>query len=653
MQGVDDLDAIYALPLEGIPELGTGYAATDPDSEELTWTIAASNPAIGAGFQDETLYIWGADASWSGYGEVTLSVEDNTDGRDSITIPVTVFSEDKTLINGAGKKDYFVPWSPDLDINRIVSVEEHMQTYSKDEGNLDRTIKWARWKKMEYIKGAQVVGWTNSNTFYAWTEASQYLLVDNTFVELANIGCNGINYWRMYALESMDAPFPTEVFDGSSPALSITDDDLRYLINEAHRNGFQAIITSHVAELLGTQRDQITPPSFPIWFNHYGQLVRSNASICQETGAEGVVVGNILYLPSPIYWGLITNAQWNNFMLNILADDIRRVYSGPAIYMPGCQVNGDFRDLLPLLGEVDIVGGNSNFPDYPVGENPTVGQVARHIADSIREFISPINATLNKPMLMNEGGLISQRDGLRLMDLIGIASESAIYDGEEQRIWYEAYLNAESEFDYIFGFGWFFWQLFPGAGGVGSIGYAPRLKPAEAEIRNAYLPGSSPPIIQIDGEFDDWLGKRVSYEDPEGDSSSISSDIVRIRSERDEDYHYLLLEFAGAFNQDYAVQLLFDLDNDFRTDLLMNLTYHKEWFAMLFEDISGLRARGRADIESNQSESQFELRFHNSLLKNVPNFQVGVKVLDRTGTAIDVINFFPLHESEPDPDQQL
>lgn len=150
MQGAADLGAVYALPLRGIPELRTGYVAEDPDGGQLTWDVTTSNPSIGAGFQDEILHIWGTDPGWSGQGNVTLTVTNENALTDSVAIPVTVFRDDKTLINAEGKRDYLVPWSPQLDINRILSVEEHMRTYKKDEGQLDRSIHWSRWKRMEY-----------------------------------------------------------------------------------------------------------------------------------------------------------------------------------------------------------------------------------------------------------------------------------------------------------------------------------------------------------------------------------------------------------------------------------------------------------------------------------------------------------------------
>ena len=204
MQGMNDLDAIYALPLKGIPELGTGHAVIDPDSDELTWSVTTSDPEIGAGFQDETLYIWGADANWSGYGEVVLTVTDAERMTDSIVISVTVFRDDKTLINAEGKKDYFVPWSPELDVNRILSVEEHMRKYNKDEGNLDRSIQWSRWKKMEKLKDVDThmfwsdIGYGDGKT----PRDAQFALVDIYLAELVRLGFNAFRTSNSYFISS-------------------------------------------------------------------------------------------------------------------------------------------------------------------------------------------------------------------------------------------------------------------------------------------------------------------------------------------------------------------------------------------------------------------------------------------------------------------
>lgn len=630
MQGVAERDTVFAMPLAGIDDLEFLPIVDGVDPETVDWSLDISEPeGIGASIEDGILYIWGKDATWAGYGEVILQATIG-EAASFVMIPVTVFREDKTLTNSAGEKDYFVPWTPELDANRILSVEQHMRTYDKDEGFLDRSIQWSRWKKMEYIEGAQVLGWTAIDAASGWTEKAQYLQVDNTLVELRNIGCNGIIYWRMYALESMDSPFPVEVFDGSHPALAITDDNLRYLINEAHRQGFQIIITPHIAEPMGVYRDHLTPPSFPIWFDHYGQIVKSNASICQATGAEGVVVGNILYLPSPIHWGLLTNAQWNNTMVNILNDDVRDVYPGPAIYMPGSLENGDFRDILPLLREVDIVGGNSNFLDYPVDDNPTVSQVERYITDKIRQLVGPMNAALNKPILMNEGGVISQEDGIRLADLMGIAAGNARYDGEEQRIWYEAYLNSERQFDYIYGFGWFYWPLAPGAGGFGEVSYSPKLKPAEDEIRAAYLPGSSPPIIQMDGKSADWTEEMRIYDDSKGDSVSIDADLISLSGVKDNDYYYLHIETVGPLTELQALQVLIDLDGDKRADMPLSVFSDEgQWAATLGEEgMNWSTLRGRPDVVANTSNSEFEIRIPCSLVNFVPAINVYVTIFD-------------------------
>ena len=144
MQGVTDRELIYAMPLEGVPELGTCPLAGDVSTSDVTWSATSSDPSlIGTAIESSVLYIWGADSASTGTGSVILTAGSGS-GTAAIEIPVVVFQQDKTLVNSEGIKDYLVPWSPQLDINRILSVEEHMEEYGKDDGFLDRSYRWSR-----------------------------------------------------------------------------------------------------------------------------------------------------------------------------------------------------------------------------------------------------------------------------------------------------------------------------------------------------------------------------------------------------------------------------------------------------------------------------------------------------------------------------
>ena len=70
----------------------------------------------------------------------------------SVRIPVAVFKDDKMLINAEEETDYFVPWVSELDVNRILLVENRMTTYGcPDTGFLDRSVRFSPWQLVEPI----------------------------------------------------------------------------------------------------------------------------------------------------------------------------------------------------------------------------------------------------------------------------------------------------------------------------------------------------------------------------------------------------------------------------------------------------------------------------------------------------------------------
>jgi hypothetical protein len=179
MQGVDDLDKIFAMPLLGVEELSFWPTAEGIDPATVTWTIEeiTEPQGISAEIQNDTLYIWGSDPSWAGYGEVTLSATAAGGASGTVTIPVTVFRDDRTLVNNKGKKEYYIPWGVELDINRIVSVEEHMRQYDKEDlGLLDRTLRFSRYKVMEELRDVDLsTQWFIEGGDHSWPNTPSLL----------------------------------------------------------------------------------------------------------------------------------------------------------------------------------------------------------------------------------------------------------------------------------------------------------------------------------------------------------------------------------------------------------------------------------------------------------------------------------------------
>jgi len=575
IQGVSDRGKVFALPLRGVPELAFLPTATGIDPASVTWSLLISHPeGIGAEIADDTLYIWGSNAAWAGYGAVTLTV--STGGETgSVTIPVTVFRTDKTLVNAEGKKDYFVPWSPRLDVNRILSTEEHMRQYDKpDIGLLDRTLRFSCWRLMEYLHGATLTDWFNPQTHPGFTQEAVFLQVDNTYRELRRINCDGVNVWRAYHVEAMDSPCPVAIYSPWLPGgPTMTDEELRYTVNEAHLNGFTVVVTPNVQEAPGAR--DFTPADPRAWLSCLGTITEGNARTAQDVGADFFVVANVLSHHLTIAQRLGITA-WNGWLLDTVTR-VRAAFSGPVAYMPGSLEVDDFRACLLVLRAVDIVGGNSNFTRYPVGGQPALQEVEDFITRRIRDLIEPIHAALQKPMLVNEGYCCSYRGAIRAIDLSGTPPEHAEYDGSEQAIWYQAWFDSERKFPFLFGFGWFLWSFLPASGGVGDVWASPRLKPAQKVIEAAYGDGSvQPRAREIDGDLGDWAEPQATRADLVGDSADSRLDVTSVRSVADNLLWYFAVTWSGQLPQDFTVGIDIDLDGDGNVDVPTGV-FHASW----------------------------------------------------------------------------
>jgi len=640
MQGVSDRDKVFALPLRGVPELAFLPTATGMDLASVTWSLAISHrEGIGAEIRDNTLYIWGNDPTWAGYGTVTLSALMANAQTGSVTIPVIVFRTDKTLINADGKKDYFVPWSPQLDINRVLSVEEHMRKYGKaDAGLLDRTLRFSAWDKMRYVKGGRIIGWVNETR----GAPEPYVLarVDEAFRELRRIGCDGVEFWRNYYMESPSAACPTEVFDRWTPGLSMTDEEVLYAINEAHLQGLRILWTPDVAETLGALR-VFSTPDIEGWFNCYSDIVAKNARIAQSAGADYFTVVNNL-LPEAFPWPYRGASVWNTKMQSILREDVRPVYAGPVAHMPGgIDLSHGNMDLVPFDQQVDIVGVNNLFPHLVRSTDPTFEEVRDAVRERVIEaYCVPLQERLNKPMFTAEGFTASYDGFLALLDCsegysCGMPA-NAVYDGGEQATWYRAWFEVEKEYPFLFGLGWGFWPLRLGLGGVGDLGTDPRLKPAEREIARAY--GAPDPFatVWVDGDPTDWTDAPFTLQDAPNDALLPGPDLLSIAIKRDDAYTYLGIWLSASVPAAGGFTILIDTNKDASGDvpiIVSPIELAPWWIVTMYESIAKWGVvRGLLDINSNDANTFFELRIPRALLKeDVRPVAFKVVLEDRAG----------------------
>jgi hypothetical protein len=398
MQGVSDRAAVFAMLLDGIEELKFYPIVDGVDLENVVWSVEVSHPeSIGACIEGNTLCIWGSNASCAGYGEVALEAVLG-DAVSSVAIPVTVFREDKTLTNSDGKKDYFVPWSPELDANRILSVEKHIRTYNKDEGDLDRSIQWSRWKKMEYRKDVDFITlWFNSSIPWArgWIESSQFALVDVLFDELRRLGVDGIRLRDIYYFMGLNGTELVPIYNRAWFGVTRRQHETDYVVNEAHRCGMSVVLGNayfpHVASR-GYELFSANPTPREEFFTNVLEQEQISLRNWMELGVDIVDLGTQLETinnENSVTW---EKARHIDTMLAQMADAVRKIYPGPlyhaalpfgAFYPGKTQLEAEFWEHYDILGSGMMALRVTSYSD------PTLAQLIEGWGMLIEDYHQP------------------------------------------------------------------------------------------------------------------------------------------------------------------------------------------------------------------------------------------------------------------------
>lgn len=579
MQGVSDPAEVFALPLLGVPELSFFPTASGIDPSTVTWKIEVSHPeGISAEIRDNVLHIWGNNATWAGYGAVTLTA--TADGAlGSVVIPVTVFRTDKTLINAEGKKDYFVPWSPQLDINRILSVEEHMRKYNKDEGQLDRTVQWSRWRRMWQLKDVtKSTAWRNEVAPPGgWGRQQQLTLVDMMLGDLAALGVKTVRIENPYYIMTLSGTDIVPVYDRYNWGPTMRADELEYFIDEAHRLGMGTLLANwigvDIASTGGKPYEifQAQPPDMTAFWASNLTLTLSTMEMCTELGVEVASLGDCLEYVGP---ATAANRQRTSQMLSAAASASRTIYPGPIAYLSG--ISSEFERGESLLeaafwGSVDILAAGINQPEMRAmasTADPSVAEVAQTWERWIQTFFQPFQERFNKPFIAHENGCLPINGSI----LWGVYStfhfdtdphfpETARIDISDMAIYYASQIQAFKEMDGYYGPGWYAYDFDPGMlGGVEDPTRTPRLK-VDDVIAEDFLGHAVHRVVAVDGLTDDWPSEAALVSDPTGDSDHAGDDITALWAVQDERYLYIRVDYSGEREDTLNIDISIDGDS--------------------------------------------------------------------------------------------
>ena len=640
MQGIDDPDEIFAMPLLGVEELSFWPTSDGTDPTSVTWRIEeiTTPEGISAEIRDDTLYIWGHNPTWVGYGEVILSATIG-DESVSVAIPVTVFGAGKTLVNAQGKKDYFVPWSPQLDINRILSVQEHMRTYNKDEGNLDRTIQWSRWKKMWNLKDVtKSTFWYHGNEFNdVWTWESQMRHVDVFLDELAELGVGLIRVEHLYYIQSLYgstiAPIYRQILNNAGT--SMRPEEIAYFVNEAHRNGIQSLLSPGVGVLSDPGDSnyyeiwQAAPADFSEYWASYEDMIMTTALQANHLGAEILSICTSAELVGPETW---ENRERTSSEFERIASLARNVFQGPLTAFAG-KIGEEFphpRKLVdvPFWGSLDILSMAVNDGWHPLASrsNPSYSDMLNEWRSMISMHLQPFQKEWNKPYIAYENGCTSFEDGMRWY-----AYGPAHFEGREDvsyeldiaamRLYYESFIEAFANMEGFFGAGWYRYNFSPyGSGGIHDGSMMPRLK--ADDILQAYYTGQSMERIVVpDDSVSEWRGEWQLVTEHTAARSTYGDNMTSAWGIADEKYVYIRVDYEDE--PQGTLDLTLDVDGDSNADY--RITVYRGTRDASGHDIEYWDGRisscedwndsryGNADVA--RADSSLEIRIHRRYLE--------------------------------------
>ncbi len=212
----------------------------------------------------------------------------------------------------------------------------------------------------------------------------------------------------------------------------------------------------------GEWRGTLAPTSRDRWFRAYGDLLGDLAAIAAQTGATRLVIGSEL---STLDGDL---PRWRP-----LLERVRGIFSGSLVYSANWDHYKDAR-LFDLVDEDGVVA-YFNLRDstrVPVTDTGLESAWRRH-----QEELLSWHAGRSHPLVFTEVGYRS-----RAGSTAGPWDETAggSPDLEEQRRAFAAFRRVwagSPALDGAYVWNWYGW------GGAGSLGYTPRKKPAEQEVR--------------------------------------------------------------------------------------------------------------------------------------------------------------------------
>jgi len=617
MQGVSDRERVFAIPLEGIPELDFYPVRRGISADQVDWSIEVNDQGmVGADIEDGVLYIWASTASRTGAASVRLTGTVPSGEAAHAVIPVTVFRSDKTLTWFSGQKDYFVPWDCQLDINRCQSVRSHADTYGFDDLSLlDTTIRFSKWRPMPRLRDVEKsIFWDNELiTDGFWPKAAQLRLTTAFLEEFVELGVNAIRVETPMYIEGKTGTEIYPVYNRRLVGPTMRADEFAYFVNEAHRLGMMVIVSTQLWGDPGPDRRgviesyEFTPADRETFWNNYHELLRSETRERLMLGVDFLSVGFNLHLVD----SRSGHERETDVRMCEIIEAAREIYPGPITYFGGSLWyrlgniwNADFR----FWKELDILSTGMIHTERPLtnSSNPALEDLVAEWEWRIEKYFEPFQARYNKSLIAHENGCYSAQGSLPWGSFFTFRSGLDLWSGDiavstrDQELHYESFLVAFQDEDWFYGPG-FFWVHFVGRGWIGGINdklMSFRQKPAEEVMARYYNPKWNPPLNRQDGSMDDWPESALLRDDPKGDAGG-GDDILGFAAYQDDTHIHFAIEYSDTPAGNFMIWL--DATEDGTADYFLSGDYWRSGAMVTFfrrpdlKDWSGTETLGIAD----------------------------------------------------------
>lgn len=255
-----------------------------------------------------------------------------------------------------------------------------------------------------------------------------------------------------------------------------TDEDLRYIIQQAHILGYQVMLKPHVilskdpveTNWHGLIGQKYTEAQWKSWFTSFRQMSNHYAYLAQETGVELFVVGNELR-----YAAVNKPTEWVETV-----QQVRQRYSGPLTYAGHME---DFQTL-NWWSELDFLGLNPYFR-LSNNQRPSLQELQTKWK-SIASQIETTAKKWNKKLLFPEIGYPSLK-GSAYQPYNFSRIDEAPVDVQQQANCFQAMYEAVWNKDWMKGIVVWDWNADPNIGGLKDGDYTVKGKPA-AKIITKY-----------------------------------------------------------------------------------------------------------------------------------------------------------------------